>query len=178
MITSGFSRTLLIGVLCLGVAGCGTSSLDDLRSELDAIKKKPRGKIESPPEPVVMPTFTYAAHQLRSPFAPPVDVQQVNISSGKKVEPDLSRPLEYLEHYNLEALHMRGNLDWAKSGKVQQAIVEDGDGQQHLVKVGNYMGKNHGRIVEITPNQISIVEIVPDGRDGWVERPRTLTMND
>ena len=30
----------------------------------------------------------------------------------------------------------------------------------------------------VTPNQVSIIEIVPDGRDGWVERPRSLVLNE
>ena len=46
------------------------------------------------------------------------------------------------------------------------------------VKVGSYAGKNHGRITEITQSQISLMEIVPDGRDGWVERPRSIVMAD
>jgi type IV pilus assembly protein PilP len=39
------------------------------------------------------------------------------------------------------------------------------------------MGKNHGRIVAINPNQISLLEIVPDGQDGYIERPRTLILH-
>ena len=38
------------------------------------------------------------------------------------------------------------------------------------------MGMNQGRIVGISPTQIDLVEIVPDGRDGYVERPRTLVL--
>ena len=73
---------------------------------------------------------------------------------------------------------MRGTLDWAKTGTVEQAIVEDPLGQEHFVRVGNYLGKNQGKITTITATQVSIVEIVPDGRDGWVERPRSLDLNE
>jgi type IV pilus assembly protein PilP len=31
---------------------------------MDAIRAKPRGRVEPPPEFTPMPTFTYAAHQL------------------------------------------------------------------------------------------------------------------
>lgn len=169
---------LLVAAMGLGLAGCSSSSMDDLRAELDAIKKKPRGKIDPPPEFNPMPTFTYAAHQLRSPFAPPIDLEQVGINSGKKVEPDTARAQEYLERFNLESLRMKGILDWSKTGRVLGALVEDESGQVHRLRIGNYLGKNHGKIVDISPTQISIIEIVPDGRDGWVERPRTLTMSE
>jgi type IV pilus assembly protein PilP len=58
------------------------------------------------------------------------------------------------------------------------ALIEDGDGGVQRVKVGSYLGKNHGRIVEVAPNLVSIIEVVPDGRDGWVERPRSLSLSE
>lgn len=166
----------LLGLLVItGLPGC-SAQFDDVQAEMDAIRKKPRGKVEPPPEFTPMPTFTYAAHQLRSPFAPPLTQDQIDLSNARKVEPDLSRPQEFLEHFNVESLRMRGTLQ--RPGGVLYALIEDGDGGVQRVKVGNYLGKNHGRIVEITPSQVSFVEIVPDGRDGWVERPRGLTLND
>jgi type IV pilus assembly protein PilP len=48
----------------------------------------------------------------------------------------------------------------------------------HRVRIGEYMGRNHGRIVAITENAIEIVELVPDGADGWLERPRTLALQE
>lgn len=153
-----------------------SASFEDVQSQMEAIRQKPRGKVDPPPEFNPMPTFTYAAHQLRSPFAPPVSAEQLQLSSGKKVEPDLTRPQEYLERFNLEALRLRGTLQ--KPGAALFALIEDSNGGVQRVKVGNYLGKNQGRIVEITPSQISLVEIVPDGRDGWVERPRSLTLSE
>ncbi|NNM52308.1 MAG: pilus assembly protein PilP [Pseudomonadales bacterium] len=173
-----YLSVLLMISMALMLAACGHSSMDELQGELTAIKMKPRGKIDPLPEPVVMPTFTYAAHQLRSPFTPYTDAQNLPPLTGKKVEPDLNRPKEALEQFSLEALHMRGTLDWAKTGKIEQAIVQDPLGQEHFVRVGNYLGKNQGKVSAITSTRISIVEIVPDGKDGWVERPRSLGLNE
>jgi len=39
------------------------------------------------------------------------------------------------------------------------------------------MGRNHGRIVAIKNDRINLIEIVPDGHGGWLERPRTLALN-
>lgn len=171
-------RKLLAAVLCTGtvaLTGC-SASFEDVQAQMEAIRQKPRGKVEPPPEFTPMPTFTYAAHQLRSPFAPPMSAEQMLMNSGKKVEPDLNRPQEYLERFNLEALRFRGTLQ--RPNGPLFALVEDSNGGVQRVRVGNYMGKNQGKVMEIAPTQISIVEVVPDGRDGWVERPRSLTLSE
>ena len=56
------------------------------------------------------------------------------------------------------------------------ALIQTPDRQIERVQVGNYLGMNQGRVVKISPTQIDLVEIVPDGRDGYVERPRTLVL--
>lgn len=168
-------KVLAISLAALALTGC-SASFDDVQSQMEAIRQKPRGKVEPPPEFNPMPTFTYAAHQLRSPFAPPVGADQQLVNTGKKVEPDLNRPQEYLERFSLEALRLRGTLQ--KPSGPLYALVEDSNGGVQRVRVGNYLGKNQGKIVDITPTQVAIVEIVPDGRDGWVERPRSLTLSE
>lgn len=171
-----FAKKLTVAsLIAFSLVGC-SAQFDDLQAEMDAIRQKPRGKVDAPPEFNPMPTFTYAAHQLRSPFAPPISQDLIDLSAGKQVEPDLNRPQEYLERFNVESLRLRGTLQ--RPGATLYALIEDGEGGVQRVKVGNYLGKNHGRILEITPSQVSFVEIVPDGRDGWVERPRSLALND
>mgnify|MGYP003483729953 CR=1 FL=1 len=56
----------------------------------------------------------------------------------------------------------------------QYALVQRPDGSVASVRVGNYLGLNDGRIVEITPTQINLIEIVPDSRAGFVEKPQSL----
>jgi type IV pilus assembly protein PilP len=48
----------------------------------------------------------------------------------------------------------------------------------HRVKVGDYLGRNHGRIVAIDEARVDVVEIVPDGEGGWLERPRSLALKE
>lgn len=168
----------VIGLLViLSMVGC-SAGFDEVQSQMAAIRQKPRGKVDPSPEFTPMPIFTYAAHQLRSPFSPPLGEEQVLQSTGKKVEPDISRPQEYLERFNLEALRMKGTLQKPDGAGPLYALVEDSNGGVQRVRIGNYLGKNQGRIVDITATQVAIVEVVPDGRDGWVERPRTLTLSE
>lgn len=170
------AKFLLLGIVTVGMlTGC-SAGFDDVQYQMEAIRQKPRGRIEPPPEFTPMPTYTYAAHQLRSPFAPPSATSQLDTQNLKQVEPDFNRPQEYLERFSLEALRFQGIL--RRPDGPLFALIVDSNGGVQRVKEGNYIGKNQGKIVEITPTQISIVEIVPDGRDGWVERPRSLTLKE
>jgi type IV pilus assembly protein PilP len=39
------------------------------------------------------------------------------------------------------------------------------------------MGQADGRVTEVSPSKISVVEIVPDGLGGYMERPASLALN-
>ena len=66
------SKSKSCNVVCLsatlfvltGLSGC-SSDFDTMKARMDAIRAQPRGRVEPPPEFTPMPTFTYAAHQLR-----------------------------------------------------------------------------------------------------------------
>ena len=57
-------------------------------------------------------------------------------------------------------------------------LVQTKDGLVHRVSVGNYLGQADGRILAITEAKISLVEIVPDGLGGFIERPAALGLAD
>jgi len=63
------------------------------------------------------------------------------------------------------------------NGDGRFALVKGGDGV-HRVKVGDYLGRNYGRIVDITDAEVEVLEIVPDGEGGWLERPRSLNLKE
>jgi len=46
------------------------------------------------------------------------------------------------------------------------------------VRVGNHMGSNFGRITRIGDTQIDMVEIVPNGQGGWIERSRAMALKE
>jgi len=54
----------------------------------------------------------------------------------------------------------------------------NGAGGVHRVKVGDYLGRNHGKILAIDESKIDVMEIVPDGEGGWLERPRSLSLKE
>ena len=54
------------------------------------------------------------------------------------------------------------------------AKVKDPDGYFHTVTVRSRMGKDFGVITKITDDTVEMVELIPDAKGGWFERPLTL----
>ena len=56
------------------------------------------------------------------------------------------------------------------------ALIRDPDRVVHRVSVGNYMGKNHGKVGSIKPNEVTLSEFIPDGTGGWIVRDASLAL--
>ena len=54
----------------------------------------------------------------------------------------------------------------------------DGAGQGDLSRAAraNYMGQNDGRVTGVYEDRIELVELVPDGAGGWLERPASVAL--
>ena len=114
---------------------------------------------------------------MRSPFDRPSDAQRLPASENNALlRPDQDRLKETLEGFDFDSLHMVGSL--ARGSQIW-ALIKDPEKGIHRVKVGNFIGRDHGRVVRIGVADLAVVEIVPDGTDdGWVERPRTLQLSE
>lgn len=169
------NKSILLTFAVIGtcLVGCD-SRIEAVNGQMNTIRSQPPTPIEPPPTFEPVPQFQYAAQNLRSPFLPSSLYTELKIMSGKRVYPDLSRPSEPLEAYALETLMFKGSMENTQ-GKII-AIIQTPDGQMNRVQVGNYIGLNQGRVLKITPNKIDLIEIVSDGRDGYVERPRSLVL--
>ena len=165
---------ILFGLLVTtGLVGCD-SRIDAVNQRMAEIRNEPALPIEPAPVFAPVPLFNYAAHQLKSPFMPSSLAAELKIMSGKQVYPNFNRQPQPLESYALESLNMKGSMRGKGNNTI--ALIQTPDGQVERVQVGSYVGVNQGRITKISPTQIDLVEIVPDGRDGYVERPRTLVL--
>ena len=152
-----------------GLAGC-SSDRDELEAWIAEMKKRPGGRIEPLPEVRPYESFVYNAATLRSPFAPGAPAA---VAGG--VRPDSRRNREFLEQFSLDTLTMKGTLE--RDGKYY-GLVQTKDGLVHRVLPGQYMGQNDGKIVSINSSKISLVEIVPDGMGGYMERPAAIGLSD
>lgn len=159
----------------LFMVGCSQSGDHaDLRRFIDAEKARPAGRIDPIPTYPPYENFIYSAVSKRSPFDKPIDIQRrVYVQGDSAVKPDFTRTKEHLEGFDVGSLVMVGTL---KRGEMLWALLRDANGEIHRVSKGNYVGNNHGKIMSVENTKIELVEIVSDGLDGWVERPRLLAL--
>jgi len=169
---AGVLLAAMAGVL---LAACGGQQ-DDLNRYIAEVKARPATPI--PPIPAVRTYTPYKYEGLlgRDPFRTSTSegsdqVVQGGPSSGPR--PDLARPREYLERFELDTLVMVGTFSREAS---DWALIKDPDGVIHRVAVGNYMGKNHGKISEISTNEVYLSEFIADGVGGWLVREASIAL--
>ncbi len=163
-------QILTIAVLCGGtLAGCSGRDAD-LKNFIEATRKEPGGRVEPLPEIKPYDSYVYSSSAMRSPFVPG---GSRGAASGPR--PDTQHNREFLEQFSLDTLKMVGTL---KLNGQSYGLVKVADGRVQRVLVGNHLGQNDGRITEIVPNKISVVELVPDGLGGYIERPAALALNE
>ena len=156
------------------LAACSPSKdYSDLNAFMDEVDSRPKGRIEPLPPIETIPPFKYLASNKRSPFEPPVVLKRVDRKDGPKVTPDFNRVKQYLEQFSIGQLSMVGTL---AQGPVMYALIQDTEGGVHRVQAGDFMGSDHGRIQNVAETAIELIEIVPDGTGGWVERERTVAL--
>ncbi|MGL4564171.1 MAG: pilus assembly protein PilP [Halioglobus sp.] len=174
---TSFSRTLC-AILSIGVllSACARQNFADLDEFMASKRDRPGGVIAPIPTFKAYEAFSYSATTLRSPFDRPVEVREIaQLQAISAIKPDDSRAKEFLEQFTFDSLTMVGTLE--RDG-VSWTLIGDPQGGVHRVKVGNFLGRHHGKIVEMTDTYVAVVEIVSDGtKDGWVERPRTIKLS-
>ena len=164
----------LTAVLTL-LAACD-SNQDDLGRYIAEVKARPATPI--PPIPAVRTYTPYVYNGLegRDPFRQSTSEgsdEEVASTKGSGPRPDLARTREYLERFELDTLLMVGTFDKEKS---QWVLIRDPDGTIHRISTGNYMGKNHGKVNMISPDEVELSEFIADGAGGWLVRDASLVL--
>jgi len=169
----------VIGLFILTLlTGCGNDDFSDLSHYIQEVKARPKSQIEPLPEIKVVEPFIFNPDGLRDPFKESEQDQQAeaaNATGDNGLRPDLSRRKEDLEAFPLDGLRMAGTVVIKAN---LWGLVRASDGTIHRVKVGNYMGKNYGRIVNISKDKIELVEIVPDKPGTWREQQAVLALTE
>lgn len=168
------SRWLAAGsviLCCLLVTGC-TRSSKDLEAWISEVKARPAPPLDPLPVMKQFETFEYAAQGMRDPFTAPVANRD---GDGGGPRPDANRRKELLESYPLDALNMVGTMD---SGTGVVGLVLAPDRVTYRVRADNYLGQNDGRITGVFDDRIELIELVPDGAGGWLERQAKIALED
>ena len=169
-------RLLALSASCVVMlSGCGGGqNFSDIEQFMAEVEARDTRDIEPLPPFEQVEPFAYQASTQRQPFEPPVKVTALEKRpDGVKVEPNFDRVPQYLEQFPIGQLTMVGTLSQSAS---EYALIQDPEGGVHRVKRGDYIGTDHGRIQMISELEVRLVEIVPDGTGGWVERARTVAL--
>lgn len=169
-------RAAFVGVIVTLLSGCSSDEMSDLKTYVAEVKNKTGAPIESLPKMRLIEPFVFSPNGLHDPFEPDDILQKpVDIRVETGLKPDTSRPREELEAAELGSFRMVGNL---KQGGSVWALVRGGDGLVHRVRVGNYLGTHHGRIVSIVDDRIELIELVADSHGVWHERIAAISMTE
>ncbi|MGV6808377.1 MAG: pilus assembly protein PilP [bacterium] len=173
--------TVLIVGLGMSLSACQTD-MNDLISKVAQINARPAGMIDPIPEQQPYLSYSYPQHQ-RDPFNSSklkprrVKTVQEKVEEKPKVEKgvplDLTRPPEFLESYPLDSL---GYVGTVSKEKTEWALIKNKSGAVHRVKRGNYLGQDHGKIINITETKLYLQETVPNGLGGYKHRETTLEL--
>ena len=148
---------------------------DDLAAYLEEVKARPGvppGALPQIPRPG---EFRYEAGERPSPFAPVAPGGEDTRRPGAEPAPDLAREPEFLERYSLEALRMVGSL---RQESELYGLMQTPDGLVHRLATGDYLGRNHGRVIRISEEEVQLVELVADGNGGYLQRPAAISLAD
>ncbi len=151
--------------------------MQDLEQYIADVKARPARPIPPIPPVKTYTPYTYVGTTGRDPFISSTSEgtdELASSGSGGGPRPDLERPREYLERFELDTLNMVGTF--SKEGSYW-GLVRDPDGVVHRVSVNNYMGKNHGRITRISDLEIGLSEFITDGAGGWLVREASIALD-
>ena len=169
------NKSSLLIVLSLLVVGCQDNSMQDLRIFVEETYADQKPEIEPLPVPRPYKNFVYSADALNDPFA------KSNIAPAEEAPPTISiddnRRKEELEAFPLDGLKLVGTLE---QGEQPWIIVNASDGTAHRATIGNYMGQNQGRIVEILLDEqkAELIEVVKDPTGKWVDKSVILSVDE
>ncbi|MFZ5607802.1 MAG: pilus assembly protein PilP [Pseudomonadota bacterium] len=159
---------LALLLVTLSLAACG-GSRGDLEKWVAEVKARPAPALEPLPTMQQFETFEYTAQNMRDPFD-----QTFTGEGAGGPRPDPGRRKQTLEMFSLDSLKMVGSLG---TGKNLVALVMAPDKVTYRVKPGDYMGQSDGRVTGVFEDRIELVELVPDGAGGWLERPAKMALD-
>lgn len=159
------------------LAGCDSGS-QDIQAWMDETRRNTPVVSTKLDEPKKFVPFRYEASGEIDPFS--LGKLKVGLvaagpdRASNALRPDGSRRREPLEAFPLDNLAMVGSL---RRGGVNVALLRT-DTALHQVHVGNYIGQNFGRVLQISESEVAIREVVQDAAGDWVQRDTALRLQE
>lgn len=167
------TKLLLLLPMVMLATACSEEH-SDLQAWMQETQQAAKSKLKPPEAPEEVARVTYHDPERIVPNA--FDIRRMRPDVDRPVNtanlPNLNRPKELLENYALNQLKFVGTIG---SGNALSALIE-AEGQVYTVKLGNYLGQNYGRVVKITPDEITLSETIEDSKEGWVKRQMLMVL--
>ena len=169
-------RASMLALALLALAGCtrGVTSTPGKAPNLEKwvadVKARPAPPLDPLPVMQQFETFEYAAQNMRDPFS-----EAFSGGAGSGPRPDPGRRKQTLEQFPLDSLDMVGTIG---KGAGVVALLLAPDKVTYRVRPGAYVGQSDGRVTAVYEDRVELVELVPDGAGGWLERPATIALED
>lgn len=163
--------TITAAVMLL-VGGC-SKDVNDLYAFIEKEKASNVGSVKPIPQFKPYESFSYTASELRDPFVSAMELDEDPAMVADALHPETNRPKQPLEAFPLDTLAMVGIMEQKDN---RWGLIKDPQNIVHRVQLGNYMGQNEGRIIEITETDVRLVEIIPDGIGGYIERDASIAI--
>lgn len=142
----------LLLTISMVLTSCGNNQ-DDLNRYIFNVKKRKGAPVEPIPEFKVPKQFSYPENkERRSPFKPVREEKKEEVDVNA---PDQTRPKQPLEEFALDSLKFVGTLD---DSQARWGLIQTPNGRIFRVKIGDYMGKNFGRIITLTDTTLKLEE--------------------
>jgi type IV pilus assembly protein PilP len=164
-------------ILAVFVLTACSESMDDLDKYIASVKARPADPITPIPPVKSYTPYEYEGEQGRDPFLASISEgsDDERSSNGTGPRPDFGRSKEYLERYELDTLSMVGTFS---NDQAYWSLIRDPEGVIHRVPVGNYIGKNHGKVVDVSDTEIYLSELISDGANGWLVREASIDLGE
>jgi type IV pilus assembly protein PilP len=171
-------HSFALAVIVAATSGCVDRDMSDLEIYSQEVMSRKGSRIDELPPIEPYEVYTYSSAEAIDPFEPFYKEQQTQqvagtAQGGGGPRPNFDRNPEELESYALDSLRMMGTLELVNE---LWGIVRSPDGTIHRFQVGNYVGRNHGKIVGISEESIDLNEIIQDGQGAWQERSAALAL--
>lgn len=166
------NRLCIFPLLVLVVSAC-SREVNDLHEFIETTKASNVGSVKPVPQFEPYESFSYSATDLRDPFVATSELEDDSETQADSLHPERDRPKQPLEAFPLDTLAMVGTLEQADN---RWGLIKDPQNIVHRVKLGNYIGQSEGRIVDITETDILLIEIIPDGIGGYIEREASIAI--
>ncbi len=162
-------RSLALAAAALTLVGC-SSGVQDIEAWMTSEASRMKGQVA--PLPPVKPfvPVAFAGQDSPDPFL----IRQPHSGSMENA-PDQNRKKEFLEGFPLDQLSFVGIIH---RNKITWALIKSPDNNINMVRSGNYLGQNYGKIHSVSEDELLVKEAIMDAQGGWGENEVSIPLEE